>query len=210
VKLPETCEPADVFDGRHARRDRNKVAVVDAYLDLIRQGNSRPSVAEVAERSGVSHRSVFRYFSDKDEMARTSIQREQERMQPILSRKIDTSAGFEERVGALVALRVELFEAIAPVARLSRSLAVSQPLLKNQLEVGRAELRNSLRRTFARELSKFPDQLGAEVLATLDVVTSFEAYELYRFDQGLPVETVERVMRKSLHVLLTTQSADYS
>ncbi len=195
--------PAEVFDGRHARRDRNKIAVVDAYLDLIRQGNSRPSVAEVAERSGVSHRSVFRYFSDKDEMARTSIQREQERMQPILSRKIDTSVGFEERVRALVALRVELFEAIAPVARLSRSLSVSQPLLKNQLEVGRAELRNNLRRTFARELSKFPDQVGSEVLATLDVVTSFEAYELYRYDQQLSPQATERVIGHAVTALLT-------
>ena len=123
-------EPDDAQqDGRHARRDRNKIAVVDAYLDLIRAGNPRPSVGEVADHSGVSHRSVFRYFADKDELARTSIERQESFVAPMLPIKIDHDMSLSDRVDLIVQRRFELFEAIAPVARLSRSLAPLQPIL---------------------------------------------------------------------------------
>ena len=42
--------PADPgVDGRTARRDRNRAAVVDALLELYRDGNLRPSSLEIAE-----------------------------------------------------------------------------------------------------------------------------------------------------------------
>ena len=69
---------ADVvnIDGRRARRDRNRERVVDAMLELYREGDLRPSVNTVAERSGVSHRSVFRYFDDLGELCRVAVERQ--------------------------------------------------------------------------------------------------------------------------------------
>ena len=68
---------------------RNKVIVVDAYFDLIPKGVARPTVAEVADHSGLSHRSVFRYFADKDDMARTSIDFHQARVARVLEVRIE-------------------------------------------------------------------------------------------------------------------------
>ena len=51
-------------DGRRARRQRSRDLVVDALLDLLNAGVVRPTAQQVAERSGVSLRSIFRIFDD--------------------------------------------------------------------------------------------------------------------------------------------------
>ena len=190
------------LDGRRARRDRNKIAVVDAYLDLIREGNPRPSVAEVAERSGVSHRSVFRYFADKDELARTSIERQESVVAPMLATSIDPSASLEDRVDLVVRHRLELFEAIAPVARLSRSLAPMQPILQSELTKARSFFRAQVKRAFAPELVRMDKARASTTLAVVDVLCSFEAAELLRADQGLSLDRAGDALRDALLAIL--------
>ena len=63
-----TAEPA--VDGRTARRDRNRDAVLDAVIELFTEGHVGLVAADVAERSGVSLRSVYRYFDDLEALAR--------------------------------------------------------------------------------------------------------------------------------------------
>ncbi len=60
-------------DGRTLRRTRNRTAVIVALLEIIREGNLHPGASEIADRAGVSHRSIFRYFDDLDDLVRTSI-----------------------------------------------------------------------------------------------------------------------------------------
>src|SRR6185312_6061085 len=52
-----------VVDGRTARKDRNMVAVLDAVLELFVRGDLIPSPEAIAQRSGVSLRSVYRYLA---------------------------------------------------------------------------------------------------------------------------------------------------
>ena len=190
------------LDGRRARRDRNKIAVVDAYLDLIREGHPRPSVAEVAERSGVSHRSVFRYFADKDELARTSIERQESVVTPMLAIPIDARAPLAERVDLVVRHRLDLFETIAPVARLSRSLAPMQPILQAELTKARSFFRAQVKRAFAPELGRMDKARATTTLAVIDVLCSFEVAELLRADQGLSLDRASDALRAALLAIL--------
>ena len=52
------------IDGRLARSARTRHAVVDALLDLLGEGDLRPTAARIAERAGVSLRIVFHHFED--------------------------------------------------------------------------------------------------------------------------------------------------
>lgn len=191
-----------MVDGRRARRERNKIAVVDAYLDLIREGVARPAVTDVAERSGVSHRSVFRYFSDRDEMARTSIQRQHERVGPLFQQRVDEALPLADRIGELIELRMRLFDTIAPSARLSRALASTQPIIQDELTASRAFLRAAVKRLFAAELAVMSTEDAADTLAAVDVLTSFEAFDLLRTDRGLSKPRTARVLRSTLIALL--------
>ena len=190
-------------DGRHARRDRNKYAVVDAYLDLVREGNPRPSIAEVADRSGVSHRSVFRYFSDKDELARTAIERQLAVAAPLVPLTVGPGAPLPERIDRFVERRLELFAFVAPSARLSRSLAALQPVLANELKTTRAFLRSQIRHLFRAELDAMEGTERAAALSALDALCSLEAIDLMRLDQELSAADTAATLRWSIAKLLT-------
>ena len=70
---PGSAPVVEKIDGRRASRERNRDAVVDALLDLYREGNLSPGADAVAERSGLSRRSLFRYFDDLDDLCRAAI-----------------------------------------------------------------------------------------------------------------------------------------
>ena len=61
-------DPAPIVDGRRARRHRSRDLAVDAVLDLLGEGVLRPTAQQVAERSGVSLRSIFRIFDDVESL----------------------------------------------------------------------------------------------------------------------------------------------
>jgi len=101
-------------DGRRAARERNRLAVVDALLDLYAEGNLRPDAQEVAERSGVSRRSVFRYFDDRDDLDRTAIERQQQRVWHLVEIAGVGEGPLEERIARIAEQRVALFHELGP------------------------------------------------------------------------------------------------
>ncbi len=189
-------------DGRGARRQRNMTAVVDAFLDLVNEGVAEPGVADVAARSGVSHRSVFRYFADRDELARVAFERAQARVAPILLRPVDKSAPLDDRIEQLLACRTEAYRQLAPAARQLRNLALRQPALQGHLSRMRLQLRGVVQRLFAPELAAMDEERAADVLSALDVLTSFEAYELLRDDQKLSKARQARALSTAMAQLL--------
>ncbi len=90
------------IDGRTARRDRNRVAVLDAVLELFTEGNLTPSPDDVARRSGVSLRSVYRYVADADDLIRAAIVRHQEKVAPLFVIADLGEGSFEHRLDAFV------------------------------------------------------------------------------------------------------------
>lgn len=56
-----------LLDGRRMRTEKGRSTVVDAILTLVRSG-ARPTVADIAEVSGISERTIFRYFPDRNSM----------------------------------------------------------------------------------------------------------------------------------------------
>ncbi|GAA4808589.1 TetR/AcrR family transcriptional regulator [Nocardioides caeni] len=56
-------------DGRHARWEQHREAqhrrIVDAAIEIIEDGDTSPSLAEVGRRAGLARSVVYRHFSDK-------------------------------------------------------------------------------------------------------------------------------------------------
>lgn len=180
--MTETTAPPD---GRNQRRDRNRGAVVEALLGLYREGNVGPSAEQIAERAGISARSVFRYFDDADTMVRAAIARQQAHLAPLYA--VDASPGMPlpERVERFVAARVRLLEGMGEVGRVARSMAARQPLILAELARIRGTLRRQLTGLFAPELDALAPGERSVAVAAADVVTSWEALDLMRNDQGL-------------------------
>jgi AcrR family transcriptional regulator len=195
-----------VTDGRTARRDRNKLAVLDAVLQLFSEGEITPSPEAIALRSGVSLRSVYRYMRDLDDLARAAIDRHLERVGPLFVFEPVGEGPFGERVEAFVAARLRLHKAIAPIARaaLARTRMRSVPagdVIRENLNVRRGLLRVQLSRHFAAELTTFGGQADA-ILAAADALTQIETIDWFITDGGYTVEQTRDALVAGLHRLL--------
>ena len=195
------------FDGRRLRRERNRVAVVEALLALYRSGNLRPSSAEIAGRAGLSPRSLFRYFDDVDDLCRAAVARQEEEALPLLG--VDAGPGdpLPARVAALVDQRLRLYAAVAPAAAVSRLEAPFHPALAEELSRSRAYLRRQLRLLFAPELRSMDHEAADATLAAADVLCSFESYELLRHAQGLSSSRAGAALRTALTALFAAGPA---
>src|ERR1700676_3605848 len=101
--------PDGVTDGRQLRRERNREAVVEALLDLYSEGNLNPSTEEIACRSGLSPRSLFRYFDDVDDLIRIAVDRQRTRAIPLVPIDASADAPLAVKVAALIDQRFRLF-----------------------------------------------------------------------------------------------------
>ena len=190
-------------DGRRLRRALNREAVVDALLDLYSEGNLRPGTNEIAERAGISPRSLFRYFEDADDLAGEAVTRQLGRSMHLLPLAVGQEASFDARVAALVDQRLRLFTTLGQAALVARLRAPFQPRLAQSLREGRRFLRGQVRTLFVPELTSMPDADAEAVLAAADVLTGFESYHLLTGDHGLGVERTRSILITALAVLLT-------
>jgi len=197
-------------DGRRLRRGRNRDAVVRALLALYNEGNLNPSTEEIALRSGVSARSLFRYFDDVDDLCQAAITQQQDDVRHLYEVAFDASADLRTRAAALVAQRAELFEAVESVATVSRLRAPFQLLVADKLTEGRKYLRAQLTRLFAAELGAVGPATAAARIAAADVLTSFESWRLLRDDQRLTRAKASAAIVDALVTLLATPEQDPS
>jgi TetR/AcrR family transcriptional regulator, regulator of autoinduction and epiphytic fitness len=187
-------------DGRVRRGERNRDALVDALLGLLEDGLAKPTAREIAERAGVSLRTVFAHFDDVEGLYAAIAVRQRERLAPLFE-PLDPEGTDEDHVETLVAQRVELFEQIAPVRRASLLLAADSPELTRRLaEVSRA-LREQLADCFEPELAA-AGRGRNDMLAALDVATSWETWDGLRRRQGLSVVAARRALRMLVTRLL--------
>ena len=190
-------------DGRRLRRALNREAVVDALLDLYSEGNLRPGTDAIAERAGISPRSLFRYFEGTDDLADEAVRRQLARALPLVAIDTAADAPFGDRVRALVEQRFRLFDSVGQAARVSRLRAPFQPRLAETLADSRRFLRGQVRALFAPELAAMGDGRAERALAAADLVSTFESYQLLLTDQGLGHAEARSVMADALDALLS-------
>lgn len=199
-------ETEERVDGRRAWRERNRNAVVDALLDLYEEGNLFPGAQEIAERSGVSRRSLFRYFDDMDDMCRVAIERHAERVGHLFELEGEGKGELPERIDRIVEQRVRLFERIARIRLLAKMRSAVQPILDERLMETQDRLRRQAEGHFAREMAGRTRKERRMLLAAVDTALSFEAYE-HMSAMGASTAEIRDSMRLIVEALLTRDGA---
>ena len=192
-------------DGRHMRRDRNRTAVVNALLSLYSEGSLDPSSVEIAERAGLSPRSLFRYFDDVDDLCHEAVMARQRTLLPLLVIDARPSDPIEMRVAALLRQRTAVFAAMGNAGRVARLREPFLPVIAAELGIARAFLRGQIEKLFAAELAAMSPAAASAVLMSTDVMCSFEARQLFTGDQRLAAETVDQNLTMLLLGLFATQ-----
>ena len=192
---------AEKIDGRTARARRTREAIVDATLALLDAGNLRPSADEIAERAGVSPRSIFQHFGDRETLQRAVGARQTERVVQIVEHLPDTGP-LDARLDAFVDQRARVLEFITPVRR---SALLNEPFStgsRNALQAFRAFKRAEADRVFGPELAACPTRERAELQRALGAACDWNSWEALRSHQGLSVDEARAVMRRTLRALL--------
>lgn len=177
-------------DGRRARRDRNRAAVVEAVFSLLYDGHVPPSTEQVAERAGVSVSSVFRYFESIDDLQQQTIEAYFDRFAPLFELPKPGGDSQPARITALVEARLVLSRETAPVQRLARMRAPEHPLIAGSLAETRTRLTRQVRTHFRPDLVGLSRSRTDEVVGLVDVLTSFESWDRLRSGLRLSEERV--------------------
>jgi TetR/AcrR family transcriptional regulator of autoinduction and epiphytic fitness len=192
--VPSIDEDIAPLDGRTARAVRTRAAIVEACIELIDEGDLRPTAPRIAERASVSVRSVFQHFADLDTLFVAVGERVVERTQHLVG-PIDPDLPLAERVDALVAQRTRLIEALTPIRR---SAMVHQA---ESSEIGRMfDEAHQLGRTQVKAV--FQHEIGALahdrrlLIDAIDVALSWGTWEVLRMGNQRSVHEAQVVVRR--------------
>ena len=202
-ELDEIAAPvAAPVDGRSARRERNINAVLDVVVDLFTEGELFPAVELVSKRSGVSVRSIYRYFADPADLHDAAIKRHRERSEPLAHLPAIGQGPLGERIDDFVAMRLRLHAAIGATYRATVHGAPQHPRLRDQLALARNDLRLQFERQFQPELMRRKRAEREAVLAAGDLLTQLDSIELLRSHRRLSVAETTDALRAGLQALL--------
>lgn len=179
------------------------MAVLDAVLELFDEGNLNPGVHEVADRSGVSLRSVYRYFEDLDELITAAIDRHLERTRPLFHIDRIGEGPLPERISRFTERRLRLFEAMRVIYRASRVRAANDAQVQSGLMDTYQWLGKQTEEMFAPELEQLAEgDERQDTRHTIDLLTQFDSLEHLRHRCGLDRDEAMGYLRRSLTSVL--------
>jgi AcrR family transcriptional regulator len=195
-----SIQGAEAVDGRLARSARTRLAIVDALRSLHHEGDLLPTAPRVAERAGVSVRTVWQHFDDLEMLFVEAGRRDLEIALTFVT-PIDAGLPLAARVDALVDQRSRMYEEMAPVWRAARLKAPFSPQIRlnrdRMVRLGREELE----RLFAAELAAAPEP--AALLASLEIATGWAAWESLRTELDLDVPAARAAVELTVRRLTT-------
>ena len=144
-----------VVDGRRARSERSKAAVADAMLGFARDGIYEPTSSEIAERAGITQRTLFRHFGTIDDIFVALVERQTDFVTPFLL-PMDRTGTIDDRVRRLVDNRIALYEAIAPIRRAGLRVATQHEVIAEALELMTTRIQAQIDELFANDLRRAP------------------------------------------------------
>lgn len=189
-------------DGRTLRRTRNRTAVIAALLEIIREGNLRPGASEIADRAGVSHRSIFRYFDDLDDLVRTAIDYAFDEARPMAVIPEPGSGSLDERIARLVGARLTLFEAVDGTMQLARMRAPSMPSIDEGIAEIAALFRTQIAEHFAPELARVDHDARELLVDGILVLTSYESFTIHRRLLHHDIDRIRAAWMRALGAML--------
>ena len=169
---------------------------------LTADGDLRPTAPRIAERAGVSLRSVFQHFTDLDALFAAAADREISRIAARV-RTIDPMGALEDRIEAFVAQRARVLEQVTPARRVALVHETSSAALAGIRDRLLALARAEIERTFQPELSARPAKDRRQLLDALDATTSWQMWEALRTHQRLEPAPARSIVTRILTALLT-------
>jgi TetR/AcrR family transcriptional regulator of autoinduction and epiphytic fitness len=184
-------------DGRTARAERTRNAIVDAHVQLIQDGDLRPTADRIAKLAGVSLRALWSHFADMEALFAASGQRILE-LRDAAFRPVSPDLPLDRRIEAYCRQRARLLEQIAPAARAAALKEPFSPALQRYRRSHVERVRDELRTLFAAELGG-----DGELLAALTATSMWPTWGTWRDAMGLDPDAARAALVRTVTALLT-------
>jgi TetR/AcrR family transcriptional regulator, regulator of autoinduction and epiphytic fitness len=188
-------------DGRSARAARTRDAVVEALLSLLDDGNFRPTARQVAERAGVSLRSVYVHFDDLEDLFTAAAHRHFERVRDLIER-IPDHGPLETRLDLFTRQRARIHEASAQVRRAAVLQEPFSPALAEVLALARKLSRAETELVFGAELAPRESAERERVVVELDLLSSATVWETLRVHYDKSADGAREIVADTLRACL--------
>ncbi len=191
----EAAEP--IPDGRRLRSERSQQAIIDAGLELIREGTLIPTAQLISERAGVGIRTFFRHFADMEQLFREveAINRESTEALFIGGNRDGTIA---ERILHAVERRAQGYENQKNIILSTAALSWRYEILRKNYARYQRGLRKDLN-DWLPELSSI--SLNRQEM--INAAASFEMWHRLRYHQGLSKKASIEIIVEALTDLLS-------
>jgi TetR/AcrR family transcriptional regulator, regulator of autoinduction and epiphytic fitness len=191
----------DQRDGRTVRAERTRQALVDSLLGLLDEGHLTPTAVQIAQRAGVSERSVFQHFPDREALFEAVARQQYERVVPTL-RPIDTTLPLPERIEQFTEQRARLYEMVGGVRRAGLLIEHESSAVAGWLATARQAKAAEVERVFRRELEAVPADERESLRAALIALCAWGSWESWRTHQGLSLARARAAMSAGIAGLL--------
>jgi AcrR family transcriptional regulator len=199
-----TIQNAEVrVDGRTLRRTRNRTAVIAALLEIIREGNLHPGASEIADRAGVSHRSIFRYFDDLDDLVRTAIDHAFAEAGPLAGIPEIGKGPLPERVAKIVDARLALYQHVDGTMQLARMRAPTIASIDEGIAQIAELFRTQIAEHFAVELSATAQADRPLMIDGVLVLTSYDSFNSHLRLLGSDIERIRAAWNTAISAMLS-------
>ncbi len=179
--------PLPVTDGRKRRAQTSRDSIVGAMLALVAEGQIHPGAEQVASRAGVGLRTVFRHFTDMENLygAMTATLADQYRLglMPLVA------TDWRGRLREITERRLAAYEQMLPFKRAADAHRHLSAAIQAEHRAMLAVLR-------ARLESILPPEVVADrpLLEAIDLMLSFEAWQRLRGEQHLDVAVARDIV----------------
>lgn len=194
------------IDGRIARRQRNLDAVLDVVLDMFAEDMMFPSIEQASKRSGLSLRSLYRYFADPGELVEAAIKRSQARALELSHLARIGQGPFTQRLDDFVSMRLRLYEANGSMFRATIHNAANHPRVRDELHENRRLLREQFELQFGPELAAMSPRARSSAIEAANALTQIDSIDLLRRVRNLTVAETSKVLSDALTALLGLDS----
>ncbi len=177
-----------VTDGRRRRSQDSRARVVNAMLDLVRNGDVAPSAERVASRAEVGLRTVFRHFNDMDSLYREMSFVVESELATALATPL-RGPDWRARLMDLIRKRSAVYESITPYKLASNAHRHQSSFLEaahdRMVTTARAVLVDLL-----------PDEVreDEDLVSLLELLMSFESWSRLRQEQGQSAARARKVL----------------
>ena len=198
------------LDGRQSRAVKSRLAICEACLDLVQEGELQPSADRIAKRAGVSRRSIFNHFADLAELYDAVVEVGMQRHGPLLDH-ISEREPVHRRVLQLIEARSKFFEATVPFTRALAAQSLVGPAVEEALRVSRNALRlqhRDIERLFKQELGHLSAKERSEVVEAMSAAASPLVWEYLRRSRGNSIPRACAIVERSLTSILRDVGVD--